>query len=170
VNVRPELPLVVEGRTTPSAARAFVVAALLGFAGGTVAALPVIAEYLASLVETSTLSSAPRWPLELPVFGWGFALFVLLPLGTFLGLRAIEARSGRVTFREDVIEIEKGRSKRTLRWSSVSAYRARSAAFVQLHASGARFSLPGLAVPTPTEDDRARVIDLLDARGIPRKD
>jgi hypothetical protein len=164
--VNPEPQLVVEGRKLPVWLGPGCVVVVIGaiLAGIIALGFEFAVEFLGSPAPY------PRWALELPFYGWGFALFVVAPVASALGLRAVKARTGRVVFDEQGIEFEKGQRRRTLGWSRVVGYGARSHAFVQIHVDDAPFPLPTLAVPTPTEAVRESVIALLDRRGVPRKD
>jgi hypothetical protein len=84
----------------------------------------------------------------------------------------ILARAGRVTFLDDQVVFEKPGVIVGVRWDEILAYDDGSADFVQVlmkeRASSSRAAY--LTIPTRAERDRVAVLELLDRRGVPRRE
>jgi hypothetical protein len=102
------------------------------------------------------------------------ALLVLGLVLLRLTRRYFVCRSGTATFYEDRVAFRKrvrGQTRfteATVAWSELGGYRDGSSDYIQLVRKGESFASPLLAIPTPSEDDRVKVLALLDARGLAR--
>lgn len=84
-------------------------------------------------------------------------------------MRFANARIGRAEFFPDAIKFFSGDDATTVQWSDVTGFDDGSADFVRVLRRGAKLG-EWLSVPTPSEELRVRVLDLLEEKGIPRAD
>jgi len=99
--------------------------------------------------------------------------FGILIVTVVVAARYVRKRTGSVTFHEDRIVFEKNVRANVIERAVVSfdelaGFRDDSADFVQLAKKCERFHSPLLAVPTATEDERVKVLALLDSKGVRR--
>jgi hypothetical protein len=97
----------------------------------------------------------------------------VIAVALFLGQRYVRRRVGFASFYEDRVVLVKNIRGKALERAVVSfgeleGYRDDSAEFVQLIKKGERVPSAILGVPTSTEDERVKVLALLDRKGVRR--
>jgi hypothetical protein len=140
----------------------------------------VAAGALFLLIGVGASVDLPFLPTSLFRFLWGY-----LPLASVLVIFGVGfaqsrlrdyllCRSGEVLLYGNRVVILKDLPARqsvarVVTWAELSAYEDASPEFVQLYTQDEAKPLPTLTIPTPTEQDRVMVLELLDHAGVARR-
>jgi hypothetical protein len=135
--------------------------------------LGAVALFLAALVADRS-DLARLAPAVLGPTSGAAPVVTLLGLATgvlFVALAVDQGRlgrRGRAALHERAVVLDKGVGAATVPWSRVTGHRPGDG-FVRLHVAGGWRSwlLTGHTVPTPSDQDRERVVLLLDRLGVP---